>query len=304
MKHVIPFLFCIVIAQESYEGQITLDYNGTVNGSFNSIVQDSVLTGFAYNQIGLDTSFFLMASITQQDTNEFDLFVTFLQDTTFPVQPRTWEIPGGGDETNPLSFQNIVVLIPGIDSTFVNDLFGFFTDSSSFGDSLNLDSAFANIFLEFADDIYLGFSGELEISDITDSTLVGNFNSIMIKPEFHIPPHLVMVNNGEFAFNKVTLPDLTLSEESSVPRSILLSPAYPNPFNPETTLEFSLSQANHTSITIFDINGKIVETLIDQSIQPGTYQIRWNAGNQPNGIYFARIQSGQLNQTNKLILVK
>ena len=135
MKHVIPFLFCIVIAQESYEGQITLDYNGTVNGSFNSIVQDSVLTGFAYNQIGLDTSFFLMASITQQDTNEFDLFVAFLQDTTFPVQPRTWEIPGGGDETNPLSFQNIVVLIPGIDSTFVNDLFGFFTDSSSFGDS-------------------------------------------------------------------------------------------------------------------------------------------------------------------------
>ena len=138
MKHVIPFLFCIVIAQENYEGQITLDYNGTVNGSFNSIVQDSVLTGFAYNQIGLDTSFFLMASITQQDTNEFDLFVAFLQDTTFPVQPRTWEIPGGADETNPLSFQNIVVLIPGIDSTFVNDLFGFFTDSSSNDLPINL----------------------------------------------------------------------------------------------------------------------------------------------------------------------
>ena len=74
MKIFIPFLFCILFAQESYEGEITFDYTGTENGSFTSIIQDSLVTGFAYNQMGLDTSYVVMMAITEQDENEFDLF--------------------------------------------------------------------------------------------------------------------------------------------------------------------------------------------------------------------------------------
>ena len=216
MKKLLAFLFCFLGAQEAYEGQITFDYNGTVNGSFDSIIQDSVTSAIAYNQFGLETSYFIMASVTQQDINEFDLFFAILQDSTFPVQARTWAIPGGGDDSNPLSLENIIVLMPGMDSSFVIELFDFFSDSSSFGDSLNLDSVLANVFLELANDLYLGLSGELEITNITDSTLLGNFNSTMIKPEFHIPPHFITVNNGEFEFNKVTLPDLAITNKHNL----------------------------------------------------------------------------------------
>ena len=78
MKIFIPFLFCILLAQESYEGEITFDYAGTENGSFTSIIQDSLVAGFAYNQMGLDTSYVVMMAITEQDENEFDLFLAIL----------------------------------------------------------------------------------------------------------------------------------------------------------------------------------------------------------------------------------
>ena len=58
-----------------------------------------------------------MASITQQEENEFDLFLAVLRDTIFPVQSRSWDIPGEGDESNPLSLESILVFMPQLDSS-------------------------------------------------------------------------------------------------------------------------------------------------------------------------------------------
>jgi hypothetical protein len=305
LKKILPFLFCILGAQEGYEGQITFDYSGTVNGTFTSIVQDSILSGFAYNQMGLDTSYVVMMAITEQDENEFDLFLAILQDTTFPVQPRTWEIPGQGDAENPLSFETIVVHIPGMDSSFVVELTNLFTDTTNTWDSLDLTIILADLYTELADDLYLGLSGELEISDVSDSSFSGTFNSIMLKPTFHIPPHIVSINNGEFSFNKVELPDLSSNYDYELPNTFSILPPYPNPFNPETTLRFTIDTGTKdVSLNIFDISGRWVETLAHRAMEPGTHQIRWHAGNQPSGIYFAVLQSGVRIQSTKLILIK
>ena len=305
LKKILPFLFCILGAQEGYEGQITFDYSGTVNGTFTSIVQDSILSGFAYNQMGLDTSYVVMMAITEQDENEFDLFLAILQDTTFPVQPRTWEIPGQGDVDNPLSFETILVLIPGMDSSFVAELSDFFTDTTNASDSIDLTTILAEMFAELSDDLYLGLAGELEISDVSDSTLSGNFNSIMFKPTFYVPPHMISISNGEFSFNKVELPDLSSNHDSELPGTFSILPSYPNPFNPETTLQFTVDVGSKdVSLNIFDISGRWVETLVHGVIKSGTHQIRWHAGNQPSGIYFAVLQSGVRVQSTKLILIK
>ena len=101
------FLYFITIsfAQNIYQGEINFNYNGTVNGSFTSISEDSLITGLTINQIVNDTALVIMVSITQQDENEFDLFLAVLRDTIFPIQPRSWNIPGEGDENNPLSLK-------------------------------------------------------------------------------------------------------------------------------------------------------------------------------------------------------
>ena len=171
------YLYALSSAQNIYRGEIGFSYNGTVSGSFTSISEDSLVTGISINQVVNDTALLVMASITQQDENEFDLFLAVLRDTIYPVQPRNWEIPGEGDENNPLSLESILVFMPQLDSSFVEDVFEFFTDTSA---NQEIDEIFNDIFSSFSDNLYLGLEGNLEIEVATDSTLIGTFNTIMI----------------------------------------------------------------------------------------------------------------------------
>jgi hypothetical protein len=311
MKIYIPFLFCILLAQESYEGEITFDYTGTENGSFTSIIQDSIITGFAYNQMGLDTSYVVMMAITEQDENEFDLFLAVLQDTTFPVQPRTWDIPGQGNPLDPLSLESIVIFIPELDSVFVLDLIETLTDTTG-GDSLALDSLFESLFFELNDNLYLGLrniignnQGVLEISEISDSSLSGDFYATLTKPVLTWPLQSINIDNGLFVFNKISLPVLAVKSKPKVPERLILFPAYPNPFNPSTTVRFSvLDTKQPLSLHIYDIDGRLIETLFSGYVMPGFHEVQWNARQHPSGIYFAMFRSGYIMQSTKLILIK
>ena len=300
MKKIIPFIFCFCLAQENYTGEITFDYNGNVSGSFTSIIQDSIPIGFAFNQEGADTSYFIMGAFTEQENNEFDLFLAVLQDTTFPVQPRTWDIPGQGNLQDPLSLESIVAFIPELDSVFVLDLIETLTDTTG-GDSLALDSLFESLFFELINIIYLGIDGVIEISAVTDSTIFGGLYATTWKPLFSF----IDINNGEFNFTKVTLPDLSIKSRPAIPEIVTVYPAYPNPFNPSTTVRFSVLDAKQPlSLHIYDIGGRLIETLFSGYVMPGFHEVQWNARQHPSGIYFAMFRSGYIIQSTKLILIK
>ena len=311
MKIFIPFIFCFCLAQESYTGEITFDYNGTVSGSFTSIIQDSIPIGFAFNQEGADTSYFIMGAFTEQENNEFDLFLAVLQDTTFPVQPRTWDIPGQGNPLDPLSLESIVIFIPELDSVFVLDLIETLTDTTG-GDSLALDSLFESLFFELNDNLYLGLpdffgnnQGVLEISEISDSSLSGDFYATLTKPVLTWPLQSINIDNGLFVFNKISLPVLAVKSKPTVPERLILFPAYPNPFNPSTTVRFSvLDTKQPLSLHIYDIDGRLIETLFSGYVMPGFHEVQWNARQHPSGIYFAMFRSGYIMQSTKLILIK
>jgi len=98
VKRILFSFLCFLQGQNTYQGQVTFDYDGTVNGVFSSTLQDSIIFGFSLNQTDGDSASFLIASVTQQDNNEFDLFLAVLQDTSYPIEPRVWDIPGEGDE--------------------------------------------------------------------------------------------------------------------------------------------------------------------------------------------------------------
>ncbi|MBH10392.1 MAG: hypothetical protein CMG74_08610 [Candidatus Marinimicrobia bacterium] len=296
-------LYTMVSAQNLHQGEITFDYSGTVSGSFFSSAQDSLTTGFAFNQEGIDTSYFVIGAISEQEEGIFDLFFALIQDTIFPVQPRIWNIPGQGDEGDPLSLETVVVLMPGVDSTLVVDLFSIFSNVTA-NDSLNLDTLVTGLFLELSSNFYLGLAGELEISDITDSTLSGGFYSTLVKPEIHIPPHMIMVNNGEFIFNEVSLSTFATQSMLNSPEKLNLYPAYPNPFNPVTNIIFSIDQYSNGSLHIFDINGRMIETLFNRRLSPGEYKIEWDAGSCSNGVYFAMLKTKNYFKTTKLVLLK
>ncbi len=88
------------------------------------------------------------------------------------------------------------------------------------------------------------------------------------------------------------------------PSAFIFLPANPNPFNAVTTLNFSLPVTGHARIEIFDITGRHVQTVSDQQYSAGWHTIRFDAGELPSGLYFARASNGGFHSVQKLVLLK
>ena len=83
-----------------------------------------------------------------------------------------------------------------------------------------------------------------------------------------------------------------------------LTDAYPNPFNPTSTINYGLQNEGHVEIMVYDATGRLVEELVNQNQTPGYHSITWNASNQASGMYFAKMIAGDVVQTQKLVLLK
>ena len=90
-----------------------------------------------------------------------------------------------------------------------------------------------------------------------------------------------------------------------VPKEFALHNAYPNPFNPTTTIKFALPEDVKMSIVAYDIQGREVATLINGNYASGYHQIQWNANNTfSSGLYFVRMIAGDYVHTQKVMLIK
>ena len=89
-----------------------------------------------------------------------------------------------------------------------------------------------------------------------------------------------------------------------IPEKIHLFNPYPNPFNPTTTIRLSVVARQASLLQIYDVTGRLVETSINETLEPGTYEIIWDARSHPAGIYFIQMTAGRNRQVQKLILLK
>ncbi len=88
------------------------------------------------------------------------------------------------------------------------------------------------------------------------------------------------------------------------PRSFSLSQNYPNPFNPTTKIEYALSSKQYVELSVFDVLGRKVATLVNQFQNPGDYSIEFDGTKFPSGVYFYRLESGPNVITRKMALIK
>ena len=95
----------------------------------------------------------------------------------------------------------------------------------------------------------------------------------------------------------------SISEETH-PSRFALRPIYPNPFNPSTTIRFDLPAEGFITLSVYDITGKLVETLINEVLQQGSHNILWQPQNLPSGNYFVQLKSRNRTFTKKLTLLK
>ncbi len=97
---------------------------------------------------------------------------------------------------------------------------------------------------------------------------------------------------------------LSIDGQSEVPHQFALDQNYPNPFNPTTTIRFALTLQAPTSLTVFDILGKEVATLVNSVLEAGRYSIAFDAAKLSSGTYFYKLQSGNNVAIKKLMVVK
>ena len=89
-----------------------------------------------------------------------------------------------------------------------------------------------------------------------------------------------------------------------VPMYLELSQNHPNPFNPSTSISFTIPHSVPVSLRIYNLLGQEVATLVNEARPPGTYTVRWDGSGQPSGVYFYRLQAGEYVETKKAILLK
>ena len=96
----------------------------------------------------------------------------------------------------------------------------------------------------------------------------------------------------------------SLSEIQPMPDEFVLKNAYPNPFNPVTTINYGISEDSKVTIQVYNLQGRLVEVLTDQNMDAGYHVVTWNADNHASGMYFVKMHAGNYISTQKLMLIK
>jgi hypothetical protein len=117
------------------------------------------------------------------------------------------------------------------------------------------------------------------------------------------------VENVELFWPDSAIVDFTLnpvveSENELIPISTELIGNYPNPFNPETTISYQLTADSKVNLKVFNIKGRLVETLVNELKPAGKHSKVWNAENQASGIYFYKLKSGDIEISKKMLMIK
>jgi flagellar hook assembly protein FlgD len=107
----------------------------------------------------------------------------------------------------------------------------------------------------------------------------------------------------------IDIQDVLSADEEFLPKAYALYQNYPNPFNPTTTISFDLPKDVLVEITIFDMLGRHVSTLVNKNIMAGRHHIKWSGTNNLGapvsaGLYFYRLNAGTNSATKKMIFMK
>jgi len=102
--------------------------------------------------------------------------------------------------------------------------------------------------------------------------------------------------------------DIVVGVPEAAPQTAL-NPNYPNPFNPVTSISFTLVRSGQVELSIFDVRGHKISTIINDELNAGVHRIQWSGSDDAgisvaSGVYFAKLSANGSVQTRKMLLVK
>jgi hypothetical protein len=117
--------------------------------------------------------------------------------------------------------------------------------------------------------------------------------AVILLPDF--TPGTIMIRHST---------DIATDDNGLLPTSLDLAQNFPNPFNPTTTVSFSLPEKARVRVEVYNLLGQNVATLADADFTAGNHSITWDATGTPSGLYFYRLTAGQASITKKMLLLK
>ena len=94
------------------------------------------------------------------------------------------------------------------------------------------------------------------------------------------------------------------NDEGTTPNNYNLGAAYPNPFNPITTIDYSIKESGLTNIVVYNLHGQVVAELVNEYKDFGNYEVQWNASNVSSGVYFIHMSINGFTSNQKVMLIK
>ncbi|MAQ44159.1 MAG: hypothetical protein CMG25_06730, partial [Candidatus Marinimicrobia bacterium] len=143
--------------------------------------------------------------------------------------------------------------------------------------------------------------------NVTDKALVADYNTmgnitklIVVAPE---SSELFTVN-GDFTIEEMIVANSTSQVDVTMPTQLTLSKAYPNPFNPSTSLEMYVPAEGFVSLNVYNVMGQLVDVIHNGAMSEGYHSVTWNASDMTSGVYFVRAESANGMSVQKVMLMK
>ncbi|MCB0287509.1 MAG: T9SS type A sorting domain-containing protein [Calditrichaeota bacterium] len=113
------------------------------------------------------------------------------------------------------------------------------------------------------------------------------------------------LNAAEFGIYRALLsPTAIADDETALPGKFNLAQNYPNPFNPSTTISYQLPNANRVKLSVYDMLGREIQTLVNEQQNAGQHTVQFDAQQLPSGVYFYSIDAGNFQATRKMLLIE
>jgi hypothetical protein len=112
------------------------------------------------------------------------------------------------------------------------------------------------------------------------------------------------VSMSQIVSRKYSQIDAVKKISNNIPVECKLYNNYPNPFNSSTKIKYQINKKGFVRLTVYDILGREIESIVNENLSEGVYEVDWNAGNYTSGVYFCKLVTESFNETKKIILTK
>jgi Secretion system C-terminal sorting domain len=195
------------------------------------------------------------------------------------------------------------------------------TNSSGISDYPYISASDQNVHLVWGDsrdgngEIYYKHSTNGGVSWGTDTRLTNNISGSFM-PRVSVSGtvvHVLWSDNRDsssstseiyYKRNPTGNPIGIINISTGIPSSFSLNQNYPNPFNPSTVIRFSLSGVSNASLKVYDVMGREVEILVNEKLQPGTYESSFDGSRFTSGVYFYKLITEGFSETKKMLMIK